>query len=137
METGDQWNRRAGGILSVLYLVAFALSEAYSALAAALDTSARFPSWERPLGWALVVLPATLLASLYLLHGKRRRLGFSIVIGNLCLYASFLIFELSQVNAPSVSARSLWEVGGIWVVLFLVAALAARFLEAKTGTRNS
>lgn len=137
MEKRDQWNRRAGGSISVLYLLIFTLFELYSAIATALDSSSRFPRWEPSLGWALLVLPATLLVSLSLLHGRHPRLGFSIIIANLCLYASFMIFESVAITGAPVSHRAVWEVGGIWVMLFLVAVLAARFLETKTQTRDA
>ena len=137
MEKRDQWNRRAGGTISVFYLLIFTLFEVYSAMATALDSSSRLPRWEPHLGWVLLVLPATLLASLFLLHGRRPKLGFSITIANLCLYASFMIFESVAFAGAPVSHRAEWEVGGIWVMLFLVAVLAARFLETKTQTRDS
>ena len=121
----------------MFYLLIFTLFEVYSAMATALDGSSHFPRWERPLGWALVVLPATLLASLFLLHGRRPKLGFSIIIVNLCLYASFMIFESVAFAGAPVSHQAEWEVGVIWVVLFLVAIWAARFLETKTQTRDS
>jgi hypothetical protein len=137
MEKSDQWNRRAGGTISVFYLLIFTVFEVYSAMATALDSSLRFPRWESYLGWALLILPATLLASLFLLHGRRPKLGFSIIIANLCLYASFIIFEsIASVGAP-VSHQAEWEFWGICAMLFLVAVLAARFLETKTQARDS
>ena len=59
------------------------------------------------------------------------------IIANLCLYASFMIFESVAFAGAPVSHRAEWEVGGIWLMLFLVAVLAARFLETKTQTRDS
>ena len=106
-------------------------------MATALDSSSRFPRWESAIGWALLVLPATLLASLFLLHGSRPKLGFSIIIANLCLYASFMILESVAFAGALISPRAEWEVWGIWLMLFLVAAFAARFLETKVQTRNS
>jgi hypothetical protein len=132
-----QWNRRAGGTISALYLLIFMLFEIYSAAATALDKNPRFPGWEHPLGWVLFVLPCVLLASLFLLHGSRPKLGFLLVAGNLCLYASFMIFESVAFGGTPASPWAIWEVGGIWAVLFLAAVLAARFLEIKTQARNS
>lgn len=133
----DLWNRRAGGAISVFYLLIFTLFEVYSAIATALDSSSRFPRWESAIGCALLVLPATLLASLFLLHGRRPKLGLSIIIANLCLYASFMILESVAFAGAPVSPRAEWEVWGIWSMLFLMAAFAARFLETKAQTRNS
>ena len=90
------------------------------------------PELEHLLGWALFVLPCMLLASLFLLHGRRSKLGFSLVIWNLCLYASFMIFELTASHGIPASHRAMWDVGGIWATLFLVAVLAARFLKIQT-----
>lgn len=133
----DLWNRRAGGTISVFYLVIFTLFEVYSAMATALDSNSRFPRWESSVGWALLVLPATLLASLFLLHGRHPKLGFSIIIANLCLYASFMVLESVAFAGAPVSPRAEWEVWGAWLILFLVAAFAARFLKTKTQTRNA
>ena len=132
-----QWNRRAGGVLSVLYLLIFAWFEAFSAIGTALDKNPSFPSWEHLIGWALLVLPSTLLASLFLLHWRRPRLGFLVIVVNLCLYASFMIFESVAFDETPVSPRAIWELSGIWAVLFLTAVLAARFLETKALTKDS
>jgi hypothetical protein len=126
------WNRRVGGIVSVLYLLIFVLFEGYSATATALDKNPAFPAWEPRLGWALFVLPCVLVASLFLFHGRRSKLGFSLVAGNLCLYASFIIFESIAYHGTPTSHRAVWEVGGIWAALFAAALLAARFLETTT-----
>ena len=95
MENNPQigWRLRAGGIISTLYLLIFGMFEAYSAAATALDRNTAFPIWEPHLGWGLFVLPCVLIASLFLLHGRRSGLGFSLLVLNLCLYAGFLIFE--------------------------------------------
>ena len=137
MEKHDQWSRRAGGTISVLYLLIFTLFEIYSAMATALDRSSSYPVWEHRLGLALFVLPGTFIASLFLLHGRRPKLGFSIIMGNLCLYASFMIFESVAVSGTPVSDRAEWQAGGIWAALFLVAVLAAHFLKTKAQTRDS
>jgi hypothetical protein len=85
----------------------------------------------------LFILPCVLLAGLFLFHGRRPKLGFSLVIGNLCLYASFMIFESVAFGGTPASPWAIWEVGGIWAALFLAAVLAAGFLEIKTQARNS
>ena len=137
MEKNAQWNRRIGGAISVLYLLIFVLFEVYSAAATALDRNPAFPTWQHRLGWALLVLPCMLLTNLILLHGKRSKLGFSLVVGNLCLYASFMIFESTPSREIPASNRAMWEVGGIWATLFLAAVLGARFLNTKTQTTDS
>jgi hypothetical protein len=137
MEKNARWNRRIGGATSVLYLLIFVLFEVYSAAATALDRNPELPSWQHRLGWALLVLPCMLLASLFLLHGKRSKLGFSLAIGNLCLYASFMIFGSTASRGIPASNRAMWEVGGIWATLFIAAVLAARFLNTKTQTTDS
>jgi len=131
------WNRRAGGIISVIYLFIFVLFEVYSAAATALDRNPAFPNWEPLLGWALFVLPCVLLASLFLLHGRRSKLGFLLASGNLCLYACFMVFDSVVYRGTPASRRAVWEVGGMWVALFIAAVLAARFLETKTQISNS
>jgi hypothetical protein len=131
MKKRDPWNRRAGATISVLYLMIFMLFEVYSATATALETNSRFPGWERLIGWVLFVLPGALLASLFLFHGRHPKLGFSIIIGNLCLYASFMVFESVAFGGTPVSPRTVCEVGAIWAALFLAAVLAARFLETR------
>jgi 4-amino-4-deoxy-L-arabinose transferase-like glycosyltransferase len=136
MEKNAPWKRRTGGAISVLYLLIFVLFEVYSASATALDRNPAFPSWEQLLGWALFVLPCGLLVSLFLLHGRRSKLGFSLVVGNLCLYASFMIFELTASHGIPESHRAMWEVEGIWAMLFLAAFLAARFLRTKAQTMD-
>jgi hypothetical protein len=119
MEKHAQWNRRAGETISILYLLILMLFELYSAAATALDRNPRFPNWEHLLGWAIFVLPGVLLASLFLLHGSRPKLGFSLIIGNLCLYAGFITFESVAYGGTPVSPSGLWEVGGIWGRFFL------------------
>jgi exosortase/archaeosortase len=131
------WNRRAGGVISILYLLVFVLFEVYSAAATALDRSPAFPTWEPFLGWALFGLPCALLASLFLPDGRHSKLGFSLVAGNLCLYASFIVFESVAYHGTPASRQAVWEVGGIWAALFITAVLAARFLATKTQTMDS
>jgi cell division protein FtsW (lipid II flippase) len=137
MEKSAQWKRRIGEAVSVLYLLIFVLFEVYSASATALDRDTAFPSWEHRLGWALLVLPCMLLVSLFLLHGRRSKLGFSLTVGNLCLYASFMIFGSTASQGIPATNRVMREVGGIWATLFLAAVLAARFIKTKTQTTDS
>ena len=125
------WKLRARDTISALYLLLFAISEAYSAVATALDRHHAITSWEPRLGWALFVLPAALLSGLFLLRGPRPRLGFTLVVVNLCLYAGFLVLESVASAVQPASKSAVWEVGGIWSALFLTAALAAHFLKNK------
>jgi hypothetical protein len=126
------WRLRAGGIISTLYLLILGMFEAYSAAATALDRNRAFPIWEPHLGWGLFVLPCVLIASLFLLHGRRSGLGFSLVILNLCLYAGFLIFESIVHRGQPASNHAVWEVGGFWAALFVGAVLPALCLKTKT-----
>jgi hypothetical protein len=125
------WKLRAGGVISVLYLVFFGMCEAYSAAATAFDRHLAFPMWEPYLGWALFVLPCILIAGLFLLHGRGPRFGFILALVSLCLYASFIIFDSVTSRGHPVSQQAVWEVTGIYVVLFLVALVAAYVLKAK------
>ncbi len=131
------WKLRAGGIISTLYLLIFGAFEAYSAAATALDRNTAFPIWEPLLGWGLFVLPCVLIASLFLLHGRRSGLGFSLVILNVCLYAGFLIFESIVYRGQPTSNQGVWEVGGIYAALFVAALLAALCLKIKAQTIGS
>jgi cell division protein FtsW (lipid II flippase) len=131
------WKLRAGGVISVLYLLLLGTFEAYSAAATALDRRHALTSWEPHLGWALFVLPIILIASLFLLHGRRSRFGFWLVVMNVCLYAGFLIFESVAYDGQPVSKQAVWEVGGVYLALFLVALLAAHFLKNKTQAIRS
>lgn len=126
------WHRRVGGAICICYLLVFVLFEGYSAAATALDHNAEFPSWEPLLGWALFVLPCMLLVSLVLLHGRHSTLGFSLVAGNPCLYAGFMVFE-SVVRVNAASHGAIWEDVAIWAALFAAALLAARFLKTKAS----
>lgn len=135
MKKKDPWSRRAGQTISILYLLMFMLSEAYSAAATALERNSRFPGWEHLLGWALFALPGALLASLFLFHWKHPRLGLWIVSGNLCLYASFMVFESVAFGGIPASSWAVWEVGAIWTVLFFAAFLAARYLATWAQTK--
>jgi 4-amino-4-deoxy-L-arabinose transferase-like glycosyltransferase len=137
MEKNAQWKRRTGGVVSTLYLLILVLFELYSASATDLDRNPAFPTREHLLGWALFALPCGLLVSLFLLHGRRSKLGLSLVVGNLCLYASFMIFELTASDGIPASHRAMWELEGIWATLFLAAFLAARFLQTKAETMDS
>ena len=127
MESNPRLDRklRVGGIISTLYLLLFGTFETYSAAATALERNPAFPGWERQLGWALFVLPCILIASLFLLRGRRSRIGFSLVIANLCLYAGFMMFEAMNDRGQPTSLQAVWEVGGIWSALFVAALLAA------------
>jgi cytochrome bd-type quinol oxidase subunit 2 len=129
--------RRVGGFISLGYLLFFVLFEVYSAAATALDRSSEFPTWEHFLGWALFILPCALVVSIVLLHGRHPKLGFALLVGNLCLYASFMVFESVIYDGAPASRQAVWEVGGIWAVLFLAAILAARFLAVETQTHPS
>ncbi len=75
MKKKDPWSRRAGQTISILYLLMFMLSEAYSATATAFERNPRFPGWEHLLGWALFALPVALLASLSYFIGSTRGSG--------------------------------------------------------------
>jgi hypothetical protein len=131
------WKLRAGGGISILYLLLFGMFEAYSAAATALDRYHAITSWEPHLGWALFVLPIILIASLFLLHGRRSRFGFLLVVINLCLYAGFIIFESVAYDGQPASKQTVWEIGGVWSALFLAALLAAHFLKNKTRAIRS
>ncbi len=123
---------RAGGIVSILYLLLIGAFEAYSGLATALDRHSELPSWEPHLGWALCVLPCVLIASLFLLRGRHSRFGYALVLLNLCLYAGFMVFESFAYQGQPVSKEATWQVGGFYSGLFSAALLAARFLKNKT-----
>jgi hypothetical protein len=128
------WKRRALGMVCVLWLLIFMLFEAYSAAATALDRNGSFPSWEPVLGWALFILPAALLASLFLFHRRHPRLGFYLVVGNLGLYASFMVFESIVSRTTPGSHQATWQVEGIWAMFFIAALLAAHFLKTRAHT---
>lgn len=125
------WKLRVGGIISIIYLLIFGLFEAYSAAATALDKNLAFPIWEHYLGWGLFVLPLMLIASLFLLHARRSGLGFWLVILNLCLYSSFMIFESMVYRGQPALRQAVWETGVIWATLFVAALLAALCLKIK------
>ncbi len=131
------WKLRAGGTISILYLLFFGMFEVYSAAATAFDRRHALTSWEPHLGWAIFVLPCILIASLFLLHGRRSRFGFSLVVVNLFLYAGFMIFESMAYRGQPASQQAVWEVGGIWSALFLAALVAAHFLKSKTQAIRS
>ena len=131
MQKHRQWSRRAGRAVSVLYLLIFTCFEIYSAVGTALDKSPSFPGGEHLSGWVLLVLPGTLLTSLFLLHARRPKLGFAMIIANLCLYASFIIFGSVAFGATPVSSRAAWEVSGIWMPLFLWPFLLHDFWRRK------
>jgi hypothetical protein len=131
------WKLRAGGVISVLYLVFFGMFEAYSAAATALDSHVAFPRWEPYLGWALFVLPCILIAGLFLLHGRGSRLGFVLAVISLCLYMSFIIFDLVTHRGHAASQQAVWEDIGIYVTMFLVALAAVYVLKAKNEAIRS
>jgi hypothetical protein len=131
------WKLRAGGTISILYLLFFGMFEVYSAAATAFDRRHALTSWEPQLGWALFVLPIILIASLFLLHGRRSRFGFWLVVMNVCLYAGFLIFESVAYDGQPVSKQAVWEVGGDYLALLLAALLAAHFLKNRTQAIRS
>jgi hypothetical protein len=117
-------------VISVLWLIVFAIFETYTALGTALDNSRRFPAWQAKLGWGLLVLPSLLMTGLVLLFsGKRSRLGFSLVASSLLLYMGFLFLELALVGRIE---RTDWVVVGIWVTLCATATAAAWFLRRRS-----
>jgi hypothetical protein len=121
---------RVGAILSTLYLLVFGGFETYSAGATALDKHTRFPAWESYVGWALFALPCLLVASIFLLYRRRSRLGFSLLLLNLSLYAAFIVFDFFA--GKVVWEKAMWHVTAIWAALFLVALLAGVCLKAKS-----
>jgi hypothetical protein len=123
---------RAGGVVSIVYLLLIGAFEVYSAAATALDRSSAFPSWEPRMGWALFALPCVLIASLFLLHGRHSRFGYALVLTNLCLYAGFMIFEWLAYKGYPASKEAAWQVGGFYCGLYFAALLAARHLKNKT-----
>lgn len=58
---------------------------------------------------------------------------WSLVAGNLCLYAGFMIFESVADHGTPASHRAVLEVGEIWVALFITAVLAARCSRQHNG----
>jgi hypothetical protein len=120
--------------LSALYLILFALFEIYSAAATALDHSGRFPAWESNLGWCLFLLPCELVIALALLmYSSRARLGFSLLLLNLSMYAGFMILESVLVHDLSSDRRAIWIVFGIWASLFTIAFGAGWVLMVHNG----
>lgn len=123
---------RVGKVLSVLYLILFALFEIYSAAATALDHSGRFPAWESNLGWCLFLLPCELIVALALLmYSGRPRLGFYLVLLNLAMYAGFMFLESVLVHDFPSDKRAIWSVFGIWASLFVIALGAAWVLVIR------
>ena len=119
--------------LCTAYLILFALLEIYSASAAALDDSNRFPAWEAKLGWGLFVLPCLLVFGLFLLlSGKRERLGFSLVGLSLLLYVGFVFLE--DLLAPERMGRLDWVFTGMWVTLCAIAMGAAQLLMPRQSS---
>ena len=117
-------------VVCILYLILFAFSEAYSALATAFDNSRRFPAWEATLGWGMFVLPALLMVGLvFLLLGKRLTLGFSLAATSLLLYLSFMFLELALV--PRIEHTDL-VFAGIWTGLCALATMAAWLLRRRS-----
>jgi hypothetical protein len=135
METKPQpdWKLRAGGVISVLYLVLFGMFEVYSAAATALDSHLAFPRWEPYLGWALFVLPCMLIAGVFLLHRGGSRSGFLLALMSLCLYMTFIVFDSFTHRGHAVSQQMVWEGTGIYVTMFLVALAAVYVLRAKNA----
>jgi uncharacterized membrane protein len=125
--SGHRWITQLRNGLCVLWLLAFALSEGYSAAATALDHSTKFPSWERRLGWFLLVLPCELLIALILLIRRNRAgLGFRLVALNLIVYAAFMCLDVALVH-ESLDG-TMFAVAGLWAIFFALAVGAARLL---------
>ena len=117
-------------VICILYLILFAFSETYSALATAFDNSRRFPAWEAKLGWGMLVLPSLLMIGLVLLlFGKRLTLGFSLVVSSLLLYMGFLFLELTL--GPKIEQMD-WVFAGIWTGLCALATAAAWLLRRRS-----
>jgi hypothetical protein len=122
---------RIAGIVSTIYLLIFGLFEAYSALATVFDRRPEFPNWEHYIGWGLCLLPFMLIASLLLFYARRSRLGFTLVIANLCFYAEFFALECAIYRKQATSHQADWELYAIWAVLFAAALLSAFCLKIR------
>jgi hypothetical protein len=106
----------------------FALAEAYTAVATALDHSTRVPSWEPKLGWFLIALPCELLIALVLLMRRKRvSLGFRLVGTNLIVYAAFMCFEVVRVRESL--DKTMLAVACLWSAFFALAIGAAHILK--------
>lgn len=124
------WLIQIRSVICALYLVLFAFSETYSALATAFDNSRRFPAWEAKLGWGMFILPTLLMIGLVLLlFGKRLTLGFSLVSSSLLLYMGFLFLELAL--GPKIEQMD-WVFAGFWAVLCALAIAAAWLLRRRS-----
>lgn len=124
------WLTKILNVFCILYLILFAFSETYSALATAFDNSRRFPAWEAKLGWGMFVLPSLLMVGLVLLlPGKRLTLGLFLVATSLLLYLGFLFLELAL--APRIEQMD-WVFAGIWTGLCVLAVGAAWFLRRRS-----
>ena len=131
------WKLRAAGLVSDLYLGLFWMFEAYSAAATALDSHLAFSRWEKYLGWALFILPCMLIAGLLLLHRRGSRLGFVLAVTSLCLYMTFMVFDLFTDRGHAVSQQMVWADLGIYVLLFLAALAAVSVLRGRIETIRS
>jgi len=124
-------------VISILYLIVFALFETYSAIATVLDSSGRFPTWEAKFGWGLFILPSLIIiGTALLLFGKRVTLGIYLVASSLLLYMGFLFFEVLALGRLTPAD---WVVISIWTTLCAIAAgagwvLRQRSVESEKGS---
>jgi len=117
---------RIRGVACSLCMVLCAFAELYSAGATALDRFA--PSWERPIGWFLFLLPIELIAGLILLFNREHgRLGFNLTRLNLLLYSGFLIVEVFAENPIPADWKD-WLAMGLWAFFFAAVLISARFI---------
>ena len=127
LDKGARLLARVRDTLCVLCLIAFILSEAYSAAAIALDQFA--PSWERTVGWFLLILPTALtLGLVLLLYANLRRTGFYLATSSLFLYAVLICAEAYRGPAE----RGDWIFGGFWLAFCAIGILAAKLLMSRS-----
>lgn len=123
-----KWFLRYVGVLCV-FLCAF--SELYSAAGTAFDRY--LPSWEKGIGWFMLLLPIELIAALILLCShKYGKLGFSLTFLNLLLYEGFMFVQVFDGRYP-VDKRD-WLAIGVWTVFFAVVLISARLIQI--GSRD-
>lgn len=116
--------------ISILCLLALALSELYSAAATAFDHSPRYPAWESKLGWFLFILPAELFVALvFLVGGQRARVGFWCVVSNVLIYAGF--FSLELVLVPEPWDKIALEIVCGWILFFVLSIGAAYLMKRQ------
>jgi hypothetical protein len=105
-----------------------AFSELWSAAATALD---RFtPSWERTLGWFLLLLPFELfIAAVLLFRRSSSWFGLSLLLLNILLYAGFMVIDMFAQTAAPVG-RGDWISLGVWAIFLAIVLLAAYLMAA-------